>query len=79
MIMIIFIHKKGTLQIITKDNQQSPNLRMPVENYKYLIEYWIYCQGIKIFDINSAVEACNKAFNNVINYFHILSFLIKSY
>ena len=34
MIMIIFIHKKDTLQIMATNRQQSPNLRMPVESYK---------------------------------------------
>ena len=34
MIMIIFIHKKETLQIMSTNKQQSPNLRIPVENYK---------------------------------------------
>ena len=33
-IMIIFIHKKDTLQIMSKNKQQSRNLRMPVEGYK---------------------------------------------
>ena len=37
MIMIIFIHKKDTLQIMVINKQQSPNLRMPVESYKKLI------------------------------------------
>ena len=32
MIMIIFIHKKDTLQIMVTNIQQSPNLRMPVES-----------------------------------------------
>ena len=31
--MIISIHKKGTLQIMAKNKQQSSNLRMPVESY----------------------------------------------
>ena len=34
MIMIIFINKKDTLQIMAK-NKQSPNLRMPVEIESY--------------------------------------------
>ena len=33
-IMVIFIHKKDTLQIMITSKQQSPNLRMPVESYK---------------------------------------------
>ena len=40
MIMIIFIHKKDTLQIMVTNKQQSPNLRMPVESYKKLI--WLH-------------------------------------
>ena len=32
--MIICIHKKGTLQVMATDKQQSPNLRMTVESYK---------------------------------------------
>ena len=32
--MIIFIHKKDTLQIMATNKQQSPNSRMPVESYK---------------------------------------------
>ena len=32
MIIIIYIHK--TLQIMTKNKQQNPNLKMPVESYK---------------------------------------------
>ena len=41
--MIIFIYKKDTLQIISKNKQQSPNLRMPVESYKkYLAELHEY-------------------------------------
>ena len=35
MIMIIFINKKDTLQIMAKNKQQSPNLRMPVEIESY--------------------------------------------
>ena len=31
--MIIFVHKKDALQIMAKNKQQSPNLRMPVESY----------------------------------------------
>ena len=34
MIMIIFIHKKFTLQIMATNKQQSPNLRMTVESDK---------------------------------------------
>ena len=30
--MIIFIHKKDSLRIMTKNEQQSHNLRIPVEN-----------------------------------------------
>ena len=37
MTMIIFIHKKDTLQIMVPNKQQSPNLRVPVESYKKLI------------------------------------------
>ena len=37
MIMIIFIRKKDTLQIMATNKQQSPNLRMPVESCKKLI------------------------------------------
>ena len=37
MMMIIFIQKKDTLQIMMTDKQQSPYLRMPVESYKKLI------------------------------------------
>ena len=37
MMMIIFIHKKDTLQIMAKNEQKSPNLRMPIESYKKLI------------------------------------------
>ena len=37
MVMIIFIHKKDTLQIIVTNKQQSPNLRMLVESYTKLI------------------------------------------
>ena len=37
MIMIIFIHKKDTLQIVATNKQQSPNLRMPVESYLALL------------------------------------------
>ena len=35
--MIIFIDKKGTLQIMAKNIQQSTNLRMAVESIKKLI------------------------------------------
>ena len=35
--MIIFIHKKDTLQIMAKNKQQMPNSRMPVKSYKKLI------------------------------------------
>ena len=35
--MIICIHKKDKLQIMVTNKQQTPNLRMPVENYKQLI------------------------------------------
>ena len=35
--MIVFIHKKYTLQIMVPNKQQSPNLRMPGESYKKLI------------------------------------------
>ena len=34
MIMMTFIHKKDTLQMMEKNKQQSPNLRMPIESYK---------------------------------------------
>ena len=34
MMMIIFIHKKDTLQIMVTNIQLSFNLRMPVESYK---------------------------------------------
>ena len=34
MIMIIFIPKKDTLQIMVTNIQYSPNLRMPVKSYK---------------------------------------------
>ena len=34
MIMIICIHKKDVLQIMVTNEQQSPNLRIPVESYK---------------------------------------------
>ena len=40
MIMISFIQKKYTLQIMVTNKQQCPNLRMPVERYKKLI--WLY-------------------------------------
>ena len=33
MMMIIRRQKKDTLQIMPKNKQQSPNLRMPVESY----------------------------------------------
>ena len=33
MIIIIFIHKKYTLQIMATNKQHSPDLRMPVESY----------------------------------------------
>ena len=36
MMIVIFIHEKDTLQIVAK-NKQSPNLRIPVENY-YLVD-----------------------------------------
>ena len=36
MIMIIFIHKKDTLQITANNKQQSHNLRIPVESYENL-------------------------------------------
>ena len=48
MIMIIFIHKKDTLQIIMETNKQSPNLRMPVESYKKLIWLIINLKAIII-------------------------------
>ena len=32
--MIIFIHKNDTLQIMATNEQQSPNLRMPLESLK---------------------------------------------
>ena len=44
-IMIISSHKKDTLQIMSKKKQLSPNLRMPVENYKKIITqlyFWYY-------------------------------------
>ena len=34
MMMIIFIHKKYTLQIMANYKQQSPNLIMPIESNK---------------------------------------------
>ena len=37
MMMIICIRKKNSLQIMAKNKQQSPNLRIPVESYKKLI------------------------------------------
>ena len=39
--MIACIHKKGTLQIIEKNKQQSPNLRTPVESYKNVFGTYI--------------------------------------
>lgn len=37
--MIIFINKKNTLQIMTKNKEQSPNLIMLVESYKTYLAY----------------------------------------
>ena len=37
--MISFIHKKITLQIMAKNKQQRPNLRMPEESYNKFIIY----------------------------------------
>ena len=34
LMVIIFIHKKDTIQIMAKNKQQSPNLRIRVESYK---------------------------------------------
>ena len=31
--MIIFINKRDALQIMSKNEEQSPNLRTPVESY----------------------------------------------
>ena len=36
-VMIILIHKQDTIQITTKNKQQSSNLSMPVVSYKKLI------------------------------------------
>ena len=49
MVMIIFIHKKDTLQIMVTNEQKSPNLRMPVESYKNLIWLIITLKAIIIF------------------------------
>ena len=63
LIMIIFIHKKDTLQIMVTNKQQSPNLGMPVESSKkniWLIMiyslhvshvniYYIYCIYIYVY------------------------------
>ena len=35
-IMIIFIHKNDTLQMMAKMKQKRPNLGMPVESYNNL-------------------------------------------
>ena len=35
--MIICIHKNDTLQIMAKNKQQSPHLRMPVESYNVYV------------------------------------------
>ena len=40
MIMIIFIHKKDTLQIMVTNIQHNPNLRMPVESYKGIADFF---------------------------------------
>ena len=37
MIMIIFIHKKDTLQILAKNKQANPKLRTTVESYENLL------------------------------------------
>ena len=36
-IMIIFILKKDTFQIMARNIQQNPNLGMPLESYRKLI------------------------------------------
>ena len=48
MIMIIFIHKKNTLQIMVTNKQQSPNFRIPVESCKKLIWLIINLKAIII-------------------------------
>ena len=48
MIMIIFIHRKDTLQIMVTNIQHSTNLRMPVESYKKIIWLIINLKAILI-------------------------------
>ena len=57
--MIIYIHKKCTLQLMATNKQQSPNLGMPAESNKKLIwqiiNYAFDCVMSNIFavmDIN---------------------------
>ena len=52
MTMMSFIHKKDTLQIIAKNKQQSPKLRMTVESYKILI--WLIKN---LFDMIEKLES----------------------
>ena len=49
--MILFIHKKDTLQIVATNKQQSPKLRMPIESYKKLI--WL--KNNSNFDITNII------------------------
>ena len=44
--MIIFIHKRDTLQIMVTNKQQSPHLRMQVESYKKIIRLIIKLKAI---------------------------------
>ena len=51
--MIIFIHKKDTSQIMAENKQQRPNLKMPVERYKMYLFNWLIIKnkGNYNFDI----------------------------
>ena len=77
MIMIIFIHKKDTLQIMATNIQHSPNLRMPVQIEYIELRMKIVVAGTSIDRQhrlnhirntmqNRCREECQKAWNSII-------------